>query len=122
MLRVYACIVQDHDVRLVALAAATCLLSCLVAFQVYGRARASVGWARIAWTATTGIVAGLGTWATHFVAMLAFQPDLPSAYDLKLTLLSFAIAIAVMGCGSLTAASSQRWWGNLAGGALVGSG
>jgi len=80
MLRVYACIAEDLDLRLVALAVVTCLVSCLVAFQVYGRARASDGWAQIGWTGTTGLVAGLGTWATHFVAMLAFEPHLPSAY------------------------------------------
>ena len=31
---------------------------------------------------------GFGVWATHFVAMLAFSPGMPTAYDVPLTALS----------------------------------
>ena len=42
---------------------------------------------------------GRGVWATHFVAMLAFRPDLPAAYEPLLTGLSLFIAMAVTGFG-----------------------
>ena len=35
---------------------------------------------RAAWVLLTGLVAGCSIWATHFIAMLAFEPNLPSAY------------------------------------------
>lgn len=122
MLRIYECVVEDHDLFLVALAALICLLSCIVAFQLYGRARANHHISRLGWTAAMGLVAGIGTWATHFIAMLAFQPQAPSAFEPKLTGASLLVAVVVMTCGALVSASSGTSWGRLIGGAMVGAG
>jgi len=54
MLRVYACIVQDHDFRLVIVAGIICLLAAFTAFTALDRARAG-GRRRRAWL---GIRAG----------------------------------------------------------------
>lgn len=40
----------------------------------------------------SGGAAGCGIWTTHFVAMLAFDTGLPTAYALGLTSLSLALA------------------------------
>ncbi|HMG47349.1 MAG TPA: EAL domain-containing protein [Allosphingosinicella sp.] len=120
MLRVYACIVHEHDFRLVIVAGIICLLAAVTAFSILERARADAG-RRAAWLALAAFVSGTGIWSTHFVAMLAFQPDLPVGYDFGLTLLSVAAAILINGAGWWVALRGTRW-SALAGGALLGGG
>jgi diguanylate cyclase (GGDEF)-like protein len=120
MLRVYACIVHEHDFRLVILAGIICLLAAVTAFSILERARADSG-RRAAWLALAAFVSGTGIWSTHFIAMLAYQPDLPVGYDFGLTLLSVAAAILITGAGWWVALRSTRW-SALAGGALLGGG
>ncbi|WP_163778845.1 MHYT domain-containing protein, partial [Proteus mirabilis] len=59
--------------------------------------------------------------STHFIAMLAFQPGLPSGYNIALTLLSLAAAIVLTGVG-LTIGISRIGHGRAIGGAVVGGG
>ena len=40
---------------------------------------------RSLWLLITGVCAASGIWATHFVAMLAFDAGIPTAYDPALT-------------------------------------
>ena len=120
MLSVYSCIVEDHDFRLVAVAGVICLLAAVTAFSILEQARAA-GARRAAWLGLAAFVSGTGIWSTHFVAMLAYQPDLPVGYDLKLTLLSIAAAIAITGAGWWFALRGGRW-SALLGGAVVGTG
>ena len=120
MLRVYSCIVHEHDFRLVIVAGIICLLAAFTAFSTLERSRVSAGRAT-AWLGLTAFVSGTGIWATHFVAMLAYQPDLPIGYDLGLTLLSVAAAIAITGTGWHLALRPERWAPWL-GGAVAGSG
>ncbi|HKR23776.1 MAG TPA: EAL domain-containing protein [Allosphingosinicella sp.] len=120
MLHVYTCIVQEHDFRLVLVAGVICLLAALTAFAILEQARAAES-RRNAWLALAGFVSGTGIWATHFVAMLAYQPDLPMGYDLELTLLSIAVAIGINSAGWWLALRAGRWSAAL-GGAVVGAG
>ena len=80
MLEVYACIANEHDVRFVALAAAICMLSSLTAVTLAGHIREAGLAGRFRWIFLTGYVTGVGIYATHFIAMLAYQPHLPTAY------------------------------------------
>jgi len=93
MLRVYACIADRHDPKLVVLAALICLMSCATALSLGSRARRNSKLGRSPWLWSAATVAGAGVWATHFVAMLAFQPGLPIGYDPALTALSIVVAI-----------------------------
>ncbi|HEV2817540.1 MAG TPA: EAL domain-containing protein [Allosphingosinicella sp.] len=120
MLRVYTCIVHEHDFRLVILAGIICLLAAVTAFSILDRARADER-RRAAWLALAAFVSGTGIWSTHFVAMLAYQPDLPVGYDFGLTLLSVAAAILITGAGWWAALRGTRL-AALAGGALLGVG
>lgn len=81
MLHVLGCITGQHDIRLVVLAAALYLFACATAMTVIARGRAVAGFARSAWSLAAGVVAGWGIWGLHFVAMLAYRPGLPVAYD-----------------------------------------
>ena len=71
------------------------------------------------WLAAGTIATGGSIWATHFVAMLAFQPGLPVGYDAGLTILSIVIAVVMSGVG-LTVALRGGTLAMSAGGALVG--
>ena len=70
--------------------------------------------------AISGIVSGCGIWATHFIAMLAYEPGLPVAYDELLTGLSLLVAVAVMSLALAIAAAGTTRTTALIGGALVG--
>ena len=122
MLRVLTCIVVEHDLRLVLLAALICFLSCYVAVTLAQRARVAEGMARALWLGAAGASSGFGIWATHFIAMLAYDPGVVVGYDMKLTLISLAVAI-VMTTGGLALATYVAGRGAVvAGGLLLGAG
>jgi len=118
MWHVLGCITQEHDLRLVALAGVMCLFACTTAMSML--ARAKVGANRAVWLGGAGLVAGSGIWATHFVAMLAYQGGFPFSYDVGLTVLSILIATALCGAGFALALGTRygALGGALAGGAI----
>jgi signal transduction histidine kinase len=117
MLRVLGCITEQHDLRLVVLAGLVCFFASFTAMGLVMRARDTAK-LRLWWVVGAGVVAGSGIWATHFVAMLAFQGEghMPITYDLGLTLLSIVIAVAVSTLGFAIVRNGMA----LAGGAVVG--
>ena len=122
MLRVLTCLSTEHDWRLVLVAAVVCFLASLAVISVLRRARAAGGRARAIWLVAAGVTAGIGIWATHFIAMLAYDPGMPVAYNIGLTAFSLAAAAIVTGAGlSLTVYAGGRW-GAPVGGAVVGGG
>jgi len=76
MFRVYSCLTVDHDWRLVVLAGTVCFLASAVAVSLFHRAQAATGRTRLVWLSLDAAVAGCGIWATHFIAMLAYDPAL----------------------------------------------
>ena len=108
MSRVLTCLATEHDWRLVLLAAAVCLVASLAAICLFQRALATRRGVRAGWTASAGAAAGCGIWATHFIAMLAYEPGVPVAYDVGLTTLSLTFAIAVTAAGLAIATTSGR--------------
>jgi diguanylate cyclase (GGDEF)-like protein len=134
MYRVLACLTNEHDYRLVALAVLVCISAALTTFMMYSIACASpdsrrLGWAaltganldrrRLGWAALTGVCAGSGIWATHFVAMLAYRGSLPTYYDPVATMGSLLVAMALAACGFALATRAGRWMVGV-GGAVLG--
>src|SRR5499427_137982 len=99
MFRVLSCLGGEHDLRLVALAGLVCFLASLVAVNLFRRARAARGSRRAAWVGLAGAATGCGIWATHFIAMLAYEPGVAIAYEIGLTALSLVMAVAVTSIG-----------------------
>lgn len=95
MIHVIACIADQHDWRLVVLAAAVCSFAMWTSVNLMSRARGALFNSRIRWTASAALIFGFGVWATHFIAMLAFLSNLPIAYDINLTLISIVVAIGL---------------------------
>jgi diguanylate cyclase (GGDEF)-like protein len=120
MLRVYSCITQEHDLRLIVVAALICLLAAFTSFSAFEQARRDSS-RRSLWVPLAGLSAGLGIWATHFVAMLAYQPGLPVGYDFATTLISVMSAVLITSLGWATALNRHRSAPPIAG-AIIGMG
>ncbi|HEX7791292.1 MAG TPA: EAL domain-containing protein [Afipia sp.] len=122
MLKVYSCIATAHDLWLVGLAAVICALASFAAINLLRHGRKSSGLIQYAWLAVSAISTGFGIWATHFIAMLAFTPGIPSAYNIGLTLVSLAAAVLLTTAGLALSMLSNWRGGPWIGGAIVGGG
>ena len=123
MFQIFDCITEQHDLRYVVVAGFICLFASYTAISLLIRAQVAEGRARLAWLSGAAVVGGAGIWATHFVAMLAFQLGFPVGYDLELTILSIVVAVVVNGCGyRITLAGPEyRAVGGAVAGIAVGS-
>ena len=86
-------ILQSHDPKLVLLAAAICALGSFITLFLFAQAREMHGQGRGGWLFLAGFAAGAVMWTTHFVALLAFQPDISIGYDPALTGGAFFVAV-----------------------------
>ena len=122
MFRILDCLTTQHDWRLVAVAGVVCFLASLTAITLFHRARSTKGRARTVWLAAAGAATGCGIWATHFLAMLAYQPGMPVAYDINLTIVSLLAAGVITAIGLAVAVFTPRRWGAPIGGGIIGGG
>ena len=121
MYRVVSCLATQHDYRLVALAALICAAAAFVSLRIYSQALASQRLQKFGLLLLTGICSGGGIWSTHFVAMLAYDPGLPTAYEPIATTASLMIAVVAATAGfAVSSGGGDRWAG--LGGAIVGAG
>src|SRR5205085_12189111 len=111
-----------HDLRLVVLAAIFCALASYAAINLLRHARGSTGRLRGMWLAVSAVSTGFGIWATHFIAMLAFTPGIPSGYNIALTALSLLAAIVLTGAGLAISIIPSWRHGPWLGGAIVAGG
>ena len=122
MFRIYNCLANQHDWRLVCVAAIVCFIASLSAISLFHRSRANSGRTRILWIVIAGTTTGFGIWATHFIAMLAYEPGVATGYDTGLTALSFAAAATVTIIGLAVAVYIPARWSAPVGGGIVGAG
>ncbi|HEX8055741.1 MAG TPA: diguanylate cyclase [Novosphingobium sp.] len=95
MFDVLLCIHEKHDVWFVLLAALICVISTMSAVLLLRHARHSNGAAAAKWIGGAAVAIGFGIWATHFVAMLGYDPGVVAGYHMPATLASLAIAIGM---------------------------
>src|SRR5437762_2698531 len=88
-----------HNGRLVLLAGLVCFVASIVAVNIFHRALGSQARTRLIWIAIAGAAIGYGIWATHFVAMLAYEPGVSTGYGITLTALSLAAAMILTSGG-----------------------
>jgi diguanylate cyclase (GGDEF)-like protein len=122
MFQALTCLTSEHDRRLVALAVLVCLLASAVAISLFHRAQVTRGRERLVWLSLDAAAGGCGIWATHFIAMLAYEPDVRAGYNLGLTILSLIFAAVVSGAGLSTALRDGSQRAAAVGGAIVGIG
>lgn len=122
MYQVLNCLVFEHDWRLVVLGGTICWLASAVAISLFHRAKASQGRTRVIWVCLDAAVGGCGIWATHFVAMLAYDPGIGAAYNIPVTLVSLIFAVTIAAVGLSIALLNDRRSTVAIGGAVVGMG
>ncbi|MBF8740614.1 EAL domain-containing protein [Pseudomonas guariconensis] len=122
MLGVYDCIVFQHDRRLLVLAAVICLIASFTAISLLHHVERSSGRVRSIWLCVAGITTGFGVWATHFIAMLAYEPGIPSGYNVALTLVSLLAVIILTILAFLIASSNRNLLMRSVAGGVVGAG
>jgi diguanylate cyclase (GGDEF)-like protein/PAS domain S-box-containing protein len=122
MYKVLTCLGFEHDWKLVVLAGIVCFLASAVALSLFQRAKASQGRSRLTWMALQAAVSGCGIWATHFIAILAYDPGIGAGYSILVTVLSLVFAILITGLGFSVALSGPQRSRAAIGGAIVGLG
>jgi diguanylate cyclase (GGDEF)-like protein len=121
MYRVLSCLTEQHDYRLVTLSVLICAVAALAAFNIYSHVAVSGGVRRASLLLLTGACCASGIWATHFIAMIAYEGGFPIAYDPVATVASFLIAVVVTTLGFAIAAGGRTWQPTI-GGAVIGGG
>ncbi|MBR0935226.1 EAL domain-containing protein [Bradyrhizobium jicamae] len=122
MFRVFTCLTGEHDWRLVLLAGLVCFVASVAAVNIFHRAMAVHARTRLIWIAIAGAAIGYGIWATHFIAMLAYEPGIPTGYNIALTAVSLAAAMIVTSGGLGFALGETNPWRAPIGGAIIGAG
>ncbi|MCT7965361.1 PAS domain S-box protein [Laspinema sp. D1] len=74
---------------------------------------------RLIWSVGGAVAMGTGIWSMHFIAMLALQLPVPTAYNIPLTLLSWVDAIVASALAMLLYNRQQLRVGLLVGGGVV---
>lgn len=114
---------MSHDGPLALLSFVVALFASYTALDMGSRLRRATGRTRTPWLIGSAVVLGSGIWSMHFLAMLAFRPGVPVAYDFHLTALSLIIAIAFAAIGFHLVARPQASFLRLAvAGFVVGMG
>jgi diguanylate cyclase (GGDEF)-like protein/PAS domain S-box-containing protein len=111
---IYACVRDDHDLRLVILAGLICIASSAAAVILLRHARDGNGTERTRWLVAAGMASGFGIWATHFIAMIGYDPGVVRGYALVPTIASLLTAIAGTSLGfwvALRSTPQTRRWG-----------
>jgi diguanylate cyclase (GGDEF)-like protein/PAS domain S-box-containing protein len=122
MYGVVNCLVQEHNLRLVLVAGILCFLANLATVSFIGRAREANRVVRLTWAAVAAGAGGFGIWATHFVAMLAYDPGQTFRFDLALTLVSLGLAfIATFAAAAIILIHPTRY-GAVGAGVVFGAG
>src|ERR1700704_1213752 len=108
MYRVISCLVVQHDYLLVLLAAAVCAATTFTSFSIYSRVAHAQKMMRLRRLFLNGGCRPRGIWATHFVAMLAYNPGAQTAYDPVLTAGSLLVAIVATSLGYFVCSGRSR--------------
>lgn len=93
MYRALYCLTDEHAAWAMPVAGLVCAISSFMALRLLHQMRRTRGREAIGWLVAAGFSAGAGTWSTHFVGMLGYDPDTLVSYDPPTTILSFLIAI-----------------------------
>ncbi|MGB6175292.1 MAG: EAL domain-containing protein [Methylocella sp.] len=118
MLRVYSCLTEQHDLRLVFIAGLICIAACLISLNLFVHANGAERGRPLSWLLGAATVFGAGVWAFHFISELAYEPGVPIDYDAGLTAIS---PVAAIGAAWLAMFVAHRFAAPVLGGAMIGA-
>lgn len=119
MMTVVECIVGEHNLWLVLMAAIICAAGSSAMVRLFLRAAMADSLEKMAWVVLSAFVTGASIWCVHFVAMLGYEPGLPVGFDPVLTIVSLLVAMIGSGIGFLIA-TDRSVVAPAIGGAVVG--
>ena len=119
-MRVISCIIHDHNLWFVLVAAILCLSGSLVSSMLIRRTFLEEGISKAHWCFLSAVTAGAATWTTHFIAMLGYEISAPVSLEGALTVLSALVAVAGIGLGLFVASLRRMPAAPLLGGAAIG--
>ncbi|MFY9294324.1 MAG: EAL domain-containing protein [Methylorubrum rhodinum] len=104
------------------LAGLVCVAGIYASFAVAHQAGRSEGAARRNWAGISIVVAGCTAWATHMIALLAFDPGMTAGFEPIMTALSLLTGIGGIGLGMALVVGQQGRLRRLAAGLILGLG
>jgi len=104
-MRVFSCLVEDHNLYLTALAALICVLGAVIMARLYRKVRTSRRRMRWSWLFLGAVAGGATIWCTHFVAMMGYRPGVEITYAPFLT--GISLLVAIVRCDPMAMASPQ---------------
>lgn len=119
-MNILACLVFEHDWRLVFLAVCVCLLGSYVTVTLMRRSLTAEKDTRMHWTLLAAVAGGAAIWTTHFVAMLGYKSPVPVSFDGALTVVSAIVAIIGLALSIFAANLSSRRAAIIVGGGMIG--
>lgn len=119
-LRVLNCIYFEHDHALVLLAAVMGVFGAAATMRLVQRTMVETGVARLYWTFLAAVTSGAAIWATHFIAMIGYDPGVPVTLDGSLTAASALLAVAGSALGLMMATARSRLFAAICGGGTIG--
>jgi len=122
MFEAFFCLAHQHSKWLVALAALVCIAATGSVVFLLRHLGTAPKRERSRWLLGAAFASGTGIWATHFIAMLGYDPGIVVGYLPGRTLASLAIAIVMTWAGLRTCVLRHDRIGYVAGAAMVGSG
>ncbi|WP_342166889.1 EAL domain-containing protein [Methylobacterium sp. SD21] len=87
----------DHSLGFIFTAVVICLVAGWLVGALMHRTREASPVHQYRWLAGTAIVAGLGVWTTHFIAMLGYRPDMLLGFAGDTTTFSALVAVLIVG-------------------------
>jgi len=113
---------DNHDHRLLLIAAIVCAVGVYASFALATHAARSTGRSRKFWGLVSVVASGCTAWATHFIVLLAFKPGMVAAFDPVLTVTSLLCATIGIGTGMALVLSTQNKIWRFVAGLIVGLG
>ncbi len=90
---IFEFITQDHDYWLVVTAGLVCVAGSCLTTMTLRRLITAIGFRKRVQLVMSSLITGATIWATHFIAMLAYDPVVEHGYEPLLTGMSLGVAI-----------------------------
>ncbi|WP_162901280.1 bifunctional diguanylate cyclase/phosphodiesterase [Breoghania sp. L-A4] len=116
-----SCITDSHILWVLAIAVIVCVAGTWTTLVLLSQSDRENGSQRLGWYFLTSVAAGASSWCTHFIAMIAYTPNVPVSFDPILTAVSLLIVIAGTNVGLLIATSRAIPCTATLGGGIIGA-
>ena len=119
--QIYVSLVHQHDLVLLALSIIIGGIGFNAAFTLSAELVRARSWrSRLPWALAATTAATTAIWATHFIALLAFKPGIPTGFETGPTLASFGVAWILVALGAAIVVAGRGAGARLLGGVTVG--